>query len=797
MFHLLHQKTWFRAGVAALIIIGIIITVTPLGIRYAILDWLKNNGAPQSTLEDIDFNPFTGRLVIKQLHIPDPGGTALRLGKASFNLEWTGLLRKRLYLSEVALSDAQITIERNADHIKVGGIDLSQDTASDNGKEKENKPFTWGLGLDVLALDNVKIRYHDPQIDNNLEIDTLRISKLYSWQRTLPANVRLKARLSGGALDIHGDTTPFDTKPSITMNINVHDIDLSFLDAIAKVQGIDDLQGLAGVDLQLMAQQNAPDTITLKTQGKLSLDKFHLQTQGYAIDNDKFRWNGNTMTKLASGKLDFQTRGESTINDLRVVDARKSMQLAAIDAISLSGISVEGLDNITTSHVQVDNASLIRPLAVSGGERKEGDHPVITIQQTRINNVQINNLKSIDVDKVKLSGLAAELIRDKQGALPQISALHQPEPTTGTTTTPAKPNNPQDKTMPLKIRLGEFEVLDNSQILFKDASVKPAFNLEVKPLRLHLTNLDSSKPEQDTAISLDATINKRATLKLSGNIQPFLERPAADIKLSIKDTELPPLSAYSQRYIGYNILSGRLNIDTKLAIKDNRVKADNRLLARNFKLTAVDNSKKDEISAKLSMPLDTALDLLRDDHDNIKLTVPISGDLDNPDVGISDAINQALVKATKNATMTYLKYALQPWGGILLASEFVAGQITAVRFEPVPFAPGSDTLNDDAQSYLKKVSELLAKRPQLQLTLCGKAVLQDKQALMEDSQKVPEDSKEKPQVTPEQMQTLAEHRGMAVKKRLTSLGVNPERLFQCQPKVITDKSATPGVDLML
>jgi hypothetical protein len=177
--------------------------------------------------------------------------------------------------------------------------------------------------------------------------------------------------------------------------------------------------------------------------------------------------------------------------------------------------------------------------------------------------------------------------------------------------------------------------------------------------------------------------------------------------------------------------------------------------------------------------------------------VPITGDLDNPDVGISDAINQALVKATTSATMTYLKYALQPWGGILLASELIAGQMTAVRFEPVPFAPGSDVLGEDALRYLKKVSELLAKRPQIRLTLCGKAVAQDKKAMLEASQKGQEQPAEEPQISAEKLHALAKRRSIAVQNQLISLGVIPDRLFQCHPKVVEDESSKPGVDIML
>jgi len=795
---LLYQKTWFRAGIAALILIAIFITVTPFGIRYFVLDWLKNNGASHATLKDVDFNPFSGRLVVKQLHIPaQESAAALSLGEAAVNLEWTGLLRKHLYLSEITLRDTQITIERGADHITVGGISLTRETDHENKAQKQQTLFNWGVGLDELALDNVKIYYHDPQLDTNLEIGALRISELYSWRRDLPANVRVDARLNGGALDIQGNTTPFNEQPAATINVNIHNIDLSFLDAIAKALSIDDLQGLADLDIQLAAKQVTPDTITLKTQGRFSLDKFHLSTDGYAIDNAKFLWNGNTTVNFAPSKLDFQAKGDAAVNGLRVVDTRKSTQLAAVGAISLTGISVEGPDKIATSQIQVDDARLIRPLTVGESESEKNTGPVITVQQTSIDNIQIKNRKSIDISKIMLSALTAQLIRDKQGSLPQLTPLQQPEQTAAAGIAPPQPNQAAEKSAPLEIRLGEFKILDNSQILFADKSVKPTYRMEIRPLQLRMADLDSTHPEQDSTINLDATMNKQATIKLSGKMQPFLERPAATMKLDVKAVELPPLSAYSRQYIGYNILSGRLNLDTKLALKDNRINADNQLIARKFKLDAVDSSKNHEITTKLSMPLDTALDLLRDDHDNIKLTVPISGNLDNPEIGISDAINQALVKATKNATMTYLKYALQPWGGILLASEFVAGQITAVHFEPVPFAPGSDALGDDTLPYLKKISGLLAKRPQLQLTICGRAVAQDRQALLETSQEEQQQPAPEPQITLEQLQALAKRRGIAVQNQLISQGVNPERLFQCHPKVDKDNSTKPGVDIML
>ena len=296
---------------------------------------------------------------------------------------------------------------------------------------------------------------------------------------------------------------------------------------------------------------------------------------------------------------------------------------------------------------------------------------------------------------------------------------------------------------------------------------------------------------------VNGRVNQQATFDLKGKMKPFLKPLAIEMEIALKSADLQPMAGYSRKLIGYDIRSGRLTLDTSLKVGDNQINAENKVFLQNLKLEPVDSGKSEEVTAELSMPLNTALDLLRDKHDNIKIDVPISGRLDDPNVNISDAVNRALVSATKGATMTYLKFALQPWGGILLATEFVAGQATAIRFEPVPFAAGSATLEDDTLPYLKKMAKLLEERSKLQLTLCGRAVPADRQALLEQAQGKRGQRSTETDVSEEQLQEFAERRSVAVRDRLVELGVDSERLFQCRPKFVDDNTAQPGVDVLL
>ena len=68
---------------------------------------------------------------------------------------------------------------------------------------------------------------------------------------------------------------------------------------------------------------------------------------------------------------------------------------------------------------------------------------------------------------------------------------------------------------------------------------------------------------------------------------------------------------------------------------------------------AADKATDDKQQA--SLPLDTALELLRDSDGNIALSVPVSGDVDNPQFDYSDAINQAMLSAAKGAVLIYFQ----------------------------------------------------------------------------------------------------------------------------------------------
>ena len=227
-----------------------------------------------------------------------------------------------------------------------------------------------------------------------------------------------------------------------------------------------------------------------------------------------------------------------------------------------------------------------------------------------------------------------------------------------------------------------------------------------------------------------------------------------------------------------------------MRIKDNVLDGKAELNINQLILVPADKGKMAKMTQQLSMPLDSALSLLRDDNDDIKLGIPVKGDVNSPDFNTSDIINTALGNAMQGTVKNVLKYALQPYGLIFMATEKVYGAATAIKLDSLIFSAGDDSLSADAINYLERIGELMQKRPNLRIRVCGVSTMQDRTTL----QLTANTPTQAPQGAETELLTLANNRTATVKSLLISTyNINATRLFTCAPKVeLSDDAKTPS-----
>ncbi|MGD8942806.1 MAG: hypothetical protein PVJ37_06055, partial [Desulfobacterales bacterium] len=119
------------------LVAGLFIILLPLGIDYEIESYLKDQGADQVSLEDVDFNPLTGRMILKNLSVVIGSQTVLGIPEAILDLEWKPFIKKRFVLKRVTISDTELTVRDFGEgRWQIGGINLPD-------KSETAEPSAW------------------------------------------------------------------------------------------------------------------------------------------------------------------------------------------------------------------------------------------------------------------------------------------------------------------------------------------------------------------------------------------------------------------------------------------------------------------------------------------------------------------------------------------------------------------------------------------------------------------------------------------------------------------------------
>ena len=301
-------------------------------------------------------------------------------------------------------------------------------------------------------------------------------------------------------------------------------------------------------------------------------------------------------------------------------------------------------------------------------------------------------------------------------------------------------------------------------------------------------------------------IGKYATINLKGYLKPFAKKPGLKLAGTLANIELPPLSSYTARTLGYNLSSGTLNAEVDITIANGKIDGKNRLRLNQLQVKPVDSDKIKALTTQLSMPLDSALSMLRDKNNIIELNLPITGDINDPQFNLSDVINTALGNVMKTAAMSYLTQMLQPYGSLITLVKLAKKVSNAISLEPVKFDPNSAVLSETSKDYLNKIAKLMNDRPNIYVQVCGIATKEDRDTLFtiemeklraKAAKEGNNPNKVKPVVIPDDaLLALARSRADNIKDWLVSQHkIHADRLFTCNPEIDKDEKAKPRANL--
>jgi hypothetical protein len=190
----------------------------------------------------------------------------------------------------------------------------------------------------------------------------------------------------------------------------------------------------------------------------------------------------------------------------------------------------------------------------------------------------------------------------------------------------------------------------------------------------------------------------------------------------------------------------------------------------------------DVLERELGAPLAVALALMKDSRGDIRLSLPIAGDLAAQEYRVENVMPTALRAALVGALRSPIT---------LLGSAFHRDEGERFDLRPVPFPPGSVELGPPGEERIGQIAGLLTRQPGLVAVRIPEPSAADVTALRAGAATPPS--------VDEQLRTLADARATVVTRRLVEghhvaperVGATPWRPGEPVP------DASPGVDVQL
>jgi uncharacterized protein involved in outer membrane biogenesis len=367
--------------------------------------------------------------------------------------------------------------------------------------------------------------------------------------------------------------------------------------------------------------------------------------------------------------------------------------------------------------------------AYTGTARLSNVHALDSVGESDLLKWQVLDLAGVDVrtgegppfvsvGKVSLSDFYARVIVSEQGRLNLVDIVRREgEPAKPSTdakasagqASAASPATPVAQAEPSKadaaprptIRIGAVEIV-RGNVNFTDNFIKPNYTANMTGLGGTVTTLASDSTEPAT-LAFAGRIDDDAPLAIGGRLNPLAPTLFLDIEGRTKGVDLPRLTPYSVKYAGYPITKGKLSMDVKYKVEDQKLQASNHLF-----IDQLTFGEKVESPTATKLPVLLAVSLLTNTRGEIDINLPVSGSLDDPKFSVGGIIVQVIVNLlTKVITAPFA----------LLASAFGGSE----ELGYVEFAPGAATLGGEQVKRLDTLAKALNDRPGLKLDIAGRA----------------------------------------------------------------------------
>ena len=252
---------------------------------------------------------------------------------------------------------------------------------------------------------------------------------------------------------------------------------------------------------------------------------------------------------------------------------------------------------------------------------------------------------------------------------------------------------------PFSIIIAGIELNDGG-LDFTDDSLPLPFSTSIHSLSGEVSTISSTSAEP-ARLELEGQVEDYGLARVEGSLHAFQPTRETSITVTFRNIEIPEYSPYTADFAGRTIAGGTMDLDLVYTITEEQLEGDNNLVIRDIELgEAVDDDAMD-------LRLRLAIALLEDSDGVIDLTLPVSGDVDDPEFDFNALIWEAVGRAFTTVVEAPFRFLAELVG----AESEDLGQIE--------FPEGRSDLGPPQQQRVAELRDALSQRSSLIIELAG------------------------------------------------------------------------------
>jgi hypothetical protein len=323
--------------------------------------------------------------------------------------------------------------------------------------------------------------------------------------------------------------------------------------------------------------------------------------------------------------------------------------------------------------------------------------------------------RRVTVARVGIERPWALLEREADGTIPVLRLL--PVRPAGGAPAPGPARAEGGATAPV-VTVGSLAV-EEGFVRVVDRTTRPAFVEEVSRIVLTGRGLGTARDSRGQ-VALTGQLTGGAPFEVKGTVGAIGYPLNFDLTGKLTDFPLSRVNPYSNQLIGWIARRGAFGATLHYRVTDNRMEGTNDLLIGQPEY--VPSRSGDEVRERVGVPFGLLTSLLKNAKGEIRLSVPVSGDLGSGQLDLTDAFWAAL----RETAISVMALPVS-WVGKIFYTE--DARIETVQIWPVYFEAGSTRFVRDFDRHADRLATFLRDAPGVTLAMKAVHTVEDIAAL--------------------------------------------------------------------